>query len=95
MENYRKAINGEVIDTDEQLLTLKEVIELCKISRSKIYSWMANGMFPPCHKTMQGTRWFKTDCEIWLNSTLEYFQETYSKTLKADYSKRNNQERAA
>ena len=51
----------------DKLLTIKEVTEICGISRSTIHRLMKRGLFPlPVRVSPRAVRWRKSDIDRWL-----------------------------
>jgi predicted DNA-binding transcriptional regulator AlpA len=52
---------------DERLLRLKQVVEVTKLSKSTIWRWVKDGMFPqPIKITMRVTVWKNSDIQIYI-----------------------------
>lgn len=47
-------------------LTYAEVMELTKLSRRTIQTWVAEGKFPRPHKIGQAARWVEADLLNWM-----------------------------
>lgn len=55
--------------SENQLLRLPEVIKQTGLSRSSIYSFMAQGLFPkPIKLGMRAVAWRQSDVDAWVSS---------------------------
>lgn len=51
---------------EPQMLTVKDICSLMKVSRSTLYSWLEQGHFPrPVRVGRSSVRWFADDLEEW------------------------------
>ena len=83
-KNYRATFTGDPITEDEKFLKLKDIVEICCISRPMIYKLMAAYKFPPSHRISYGrVFWLATDINIWRSMTPEHFYNEYGAQLKA------------
>ncbi len=59
---------GAVAHPDKgHLLTIFEVVDIVKLSRSSIYSLMKKGMFPQNRKaSLSASRWVSTEIDAWI-----------------------------
>lgn len=54
-----------------QLIRLKEVMDLCGLSRSSIYAAMKRGDFPPSVKVgSRSSAWVKSEIEDWIRACI-------------------------
>lgn len=55
-----------------RIMRLKEVIHVCGIGRSTVYSWMNQGKFPKCRRIGGGTvGWDSEEIQQWINRQLD------------------------
>jgi len=52
----------------EQLLTLKEVVEIVGFKKSTIYKFIKKGKFPRPLKFGKSSRWTKSEINEWINN---------------------------
>ena len=59
----------------KELLRMKDLTELLKISRGTIYKWIKNNEFPQPIKIGRGIAWFQDDICNWLKTRKRGIEE--------------------
>lgn len=65
-------MNRKAPDLPRRIMRLKEVMHICGLGRSSIYSYMKNGKFPKCRPLGGGiVGWDSREVQRWVDAVLD------------------------
>ena len=68
LNQLREELKKELLNEEEEVLTIKDVMRLTKLGKTSIYNKMREGVFPKNFKEGSRTYWLKSDVMGWINS---------------------------